>query len=152
MREEVNGSDFVDLCCGDPRISTLPRTIARFFLASNYTGVDLHHVESHSTKDEFPELGSNFETKFIQDDILRFLETTTLNKKTFFFISGLERTVSQDQSAIDYTERSIKRIKTLIEANGGALMVYQCSGMPPASDYGFQIKAKCSTGGILYGL
>lgn len=76
LKDKVIDRYFIDLGCGDPKISFAPKFIAKSFSAKQYWGVDLAHIEN---SDEYFKL-----------DLLEFLARLELSEPKVFFIGGVD--------------------------------------------------------------
>ena len=118
----VQGRDFIDLCCGDPLISTYPRFFAQAFGARQYKGVDLNYVSNEVVKGEYSEF-PEFESEYHNMDLLDFLKAEVSQKNgTVIYLSGIEP-LNQSR-AENYIKSCEVEIVRLIK-NGGAVIIAQ---------------------------
>jgi hypothetical protein len=100
LSREIPEKLFIDLGCGRPEKSVMPRLLAQGFRAIRYLGVDHKNVKDEIRISEFRELG-HFESKFIRRDLLAFLINTRFCDPRFFFLAGLEP-VKNSEAAQNY--------------------------------------------------
>jgi hypothetical protein len=89
LQRSIQQKIFVDLGCGIPEVSVIPRLIAQGFLAKSYVGVDSRHVKDSSRVGEFKHW-PKFHTSFIRADLLKFLKSFQRTGSVFFYLAGLE--------------------------------------------------------------
>ncbi len=107
MRRLIAGRRFVDLGCGRPNISYVPRIVAEAMGASAYVGVDIRN-KPEMRVDEFCR-GTHFASTFVQQDMAAFLSNWTLADADVFYLSGIEARDERQEEGHQYAS-SVKRL------------------------------------------
>lgn len=119
-RKLIANRDFIELACGDPELSPVPREVAKALGAKRYIGVDkyaLDHVDSRmkgktiSVSDRslgyvlqnklgpaHTENEGGFEFSWIQDDMLGFVSKIHDTSGAVFFLAGVQEEETSRQS------------------------------------------------------
>jgi hypothetical protein len=111
LREVVAGKRFIDLGCGLPDVSAVPRIVAEAMGAKAYVGVDLRN-RGHVRRDEF-RTGNGFESSFVKQDILAFLETDESKVGRVFYVSGIEAKDHKESEAAAYAAAIKDRLRSV---------------------------------------
>jgi len=166
LRPLLQGKDFIDLGCGHPELSRMPRIVAKELGAKRYIGVD-KYLEDDPNK-EMPVVGkegykfmntvgpvsekqeNGFPSYWAQDDMLGFVAKIPRLDGVVFYISGIEAEHWVEPvpplSVLDaYYKALLNEIQRLTKA--GDAIVVEVGGLQtpfphPLSfeDYGFREK------------
>lgn len=89
LRKFVKARIWVDLGCGIPDLSVVPRVVAESCGAKSYIGIDLGLTESFTRRNEF-KIQPNFESTFRPGDLRDFLRTKNLDGPCIYYLAGVE--------------------------------------------------------------
>jgi hypothetical protein len=137
LREVVSGKRFIDLGCGLPDVSAVPRLVAEAMGAKAYVGVDLRN-RGHVRRDEF-RTGNGFESSFVQQDILAFLEADKSKAGKVFYLSGIEAKDHRKEDAEAYIAAIKDRLRSACRPGDAVIMGAGNSDFGPLP--GFVLKA-----------
>ena len=142
LKELIAGKVFVDLGCGNPVNSFMPRVIAQVFGAKAYVGVDFQLSKSYKVQNEFKEFGE-FTSHFRNADIVQFLEEVRSRGQkgnVVFYLCGIEspfRNNRHTRPQIEEICRSIlENIEGLTISGDGVILGPKTNGFQP-ENYGF---------------
>jgi hypothetical protein len=142
LKKLIAGKVFVDLGCGNPASSFMPRVIAQIFGARSYVGVDFQLGKNIRLKNEFKEFGE-FGSYFRKNDIVPFLEEAraTGNKgRVVFYLCGIESPFRNNRETRPEIENICGSIMGNIEAvtlsGDGVILGPKTNGFEPEG-YGF---------------
>jgi hypothetical protein len=92
ISKEVKGKAFVDLGCGDPYRTVMPRALAELMGATSYTGVDAKNVSTLDSGINVNLFNSRkpFLFKYQQKDLLKYVSESKDHGPKFYFIEGIE--------------------------------------------------------------
>ncbi len=142
LKDLIANKVFLDLGCGNPAGSFMPRVIAQIFGARSYVGVDFQLGKNLKLQNEFKELGE-FTSYFRNADIVPFLEEarTKGNKGgVVFYLCGIEspfRNNRHTRPQIEEICRSVlENIEGLTVSGDGVVLGPKTNGFLP-ENYGF---------------
>lgn len=146
MKDLINGRAFVDIGCGIPTISFMPRVVAQLFGATKYVGVDLKHVNKGHIENEFPVFG-DFKSSFFRTDLSTYLQH--IAKKlggdsqkipVLFYLSGIQsqhrNNPSRKQEVDALCTQILTNINDVTVPGDGIILGPKTSGFIP-EEYGF---------------
>lgn len=147
MRDAIRGKRFIDLGCGIPTSSFIPRIVAQLFGALDYIGVDFEHVEDGVVKNEFPEFGE-FTSRFAKSDLINATERISANvtkhgnnQGLVFYMSGIESPYRNNDKVKPQVEKICSQVLTSISGatKSGDVIILgpKTNGFIP-EDYGFE--------------
>lgn len=105
LHGSVKGKEFVDLGCGHPNASILPRQLAKIWNARRYIGID-SNLSIDNLSVEKDESGNIFESVHIKSDMLSFLaRIQRFEHGVNFYLAGLEPRRLFDEESLEYVKK-----------------------------------------------
>lgn len=145
LRKEMHGSTVIDLGCGNPDFSFVPRIISQVFGAQEYIGIDRNLKKSRFLRvNEFSkELKSPFKSTFVRSDLLAYLKNLGAEgakrgrEKRIFILEGIEHR-HDDRESIgdtrDYLRDVMKALQSATRPGDVVFIGGTVSFLYPASD------------------
>lgn len=155
-RQLIQGRDFIDLACGDPSWSPVPRAVAKTLEAKRYIGVDKYaladadkrmrdklvpvvdrqsgYALQNTLGPVHVENEGGFEFSWIQDDMLGFVSKIKDTNGAVFFLAGVQEYDTNEQTQEWQTTMeyfgALGREMSRVTHNGDSIIF---SGVTPAT-------------------
>ncbi len=115
LSRKIKNSVFIDLGCGIPEKSVVPRLLAQAFQAKFYVGVDSLHLRSDEIRQhEILALGG-FTSYFLKEDLLKFCSQLEMHLPKVIFLAGIEAKDETSDTSKIYFEKLTRELKRIVE-------------------------------------
>lgn len=136
LKRIVPGRTWIDLGCGQPEVSFVPRLVAHALKASAYCGVDLEISEASELFESF-QTSRKMPVQYIQSDVLEYLKSCQPSGPKIFYMAGLELRDPQSESAKTYTMAFMRELVARLSPGDFVLVG---AGCPELELQGFDLK------------
>lgn len=131
LAEVVKGKEYIDLGCGNPEYSHVPRLVAGVYGASSYIGVDIASVDDELRREVLPD-GTPLQVAYIKDDMLDFVSRLGKGVPRLFYISGIEP-VHQNRDTEAYIRAVLTEIQQVTDTGDAVVIGQGTHGFDPTS-------------------
>ncbi len=141
LQGAMDGSQVVDLGCGQPKSSYMPRVVAQLFGAKSYVGVDAGLSSARAERvNEFGRQGDHsFRSTFVKGDMLEFLKSFHREgeEPIVFFIEGIEfdhESAANPAMTANYMRSIIQEVSRISRPGDHLFIGMTVSFLFPAAD------------------